>query len=215
MGPYQRGTKSTQPIKKIRANGKQIDDKAEFAEHFNNFFVKIGQEISDSVNPTTKKAEDYVPINPNTPNLKLSNTGPINVTDIIKSVEPQKSVDLDGLSMELIKFVSNEISRPLAHIFNISINSGKFPSALKRSRTVPIFKGGDAELCDNYRPISLQNSIAKILEKIVSTQLANHLELNNLLYKHQYGFLRGRSTEQTLLHLTNKIGKALNEGNNM
>ena len=66
-----------------------------------------------------------------------------------------------------------------------------------------------AELCDNYRPISLQNSIAKILEKIVSTQLVNHLELNNLLYKHQYGFLRGRSTEQTLLHLTNKIGKAI------
>ena len=130
-------------------------------------------------------------------------------------MSPKKSVDLDGLSMELIKFVSNEISRPLAHIFNLSINSGKFPSALKRSRTVPIFKGGDAELCDNYRPISLQNSIAKILEKIVSTQLVNHLELNNLLYKHQYGFLRGRSTEQTLLHLTNKIGKALNEGNNM
>ena len=82
-----------------------------------------------------------------------------------------------------------------------------------RNWHVPIFKVGDAELCDNYRPISLQNSIAKILEKMVATQLVNHLELNNLLYKHQYGFLRGKSTEHNLLHLTNKIGKAQNEGN--
>ena len=99
--------------------------------------------------------------------------------------------------MELLKFVAFEIRRPLAHIFNLSINAGKFPSALKKSITVPvpIFKGGDAELCDNYRPISLQNSIAKILEKMVATQLVNLLELNELLYKHQYGFLKGKSTE--------------------
>ena len=115
--------------------------------------------------------------------------------------------------MELIKFVAHEISTPLAHIFNLSIDSGKFPSALKKSRTVPIFKGGDAELCDNYRPISLQSSISKILEKMVATQLISHLELNNLLYEHQYGFLRGKSTEHNLLHVTNEIGKALNEGN--
>ena len=160
-------TKLTQPIEKIRVNGKQIDNKAEIAEHFNNCFAKIGQEISDSVIPSAKKAKDYVPVNPSTPKLKLLNTGPSNVIDVIKAFEPKKSKDCDGLSMELIKFVSNEISRPLAHIFNLSINCGKFPPALKRSRTVPIFKGGDAELCDNYRPISLQNSIAKILEKIV------------------------------------------------
>ena len=115
--------------------------------------------------------------------------------------------------MELIKFVAHEISTPLAHIFNLSIGSGKFPSALKKSRTVPFFKGGDAELCDNYRPISLQSSISKILEKMVATQLISHLELNNLLYEHQYGFLRGKSTEHNLLHVTNEIGKALNEGN--
>ena len=136
-------------------------------------------------------------------------------TDIIKAFEPKKSLDLDGISMELIKFVAHEISTgtPLAHIFNLSIGSGKFPSALKKSRTVPIFKGGDAELCDNYRPISLQSSISKILEKMVATQLISHLELNNLLYEHQYGFLRGKSTEHNLLHVTNEIGKALNEGN--
>ena len=48
---------------------------------------------------------------------------------------------------------------------------------------------------------------------MVAIQLVNHLEINKLLYKHQYGFLRGTSTERNLLHLTNIISRALNEGN--
>ena len=47
-----------------------------------------------------------MPINPNTPKLKIENTGPINVIDILKAFEPKKSFDLDGLSMELLKFVA-------------------------------------------------------------------------------------------------------------
>ena len=206
------GKKSSHAIEKLKINDKSVNDKQEIAEHFNKFFAKVGQEISESVSPIDKNPADYINVNPNTPNLALGNTGPVHVTDFIKAFEPKKSLDLDGLSMQLLKFISVEISTPLAHIFNLSLDNGIFPEALKQSRTVPIFKAGDAELCDNYRPISLQNSIAKILEKMVSTQLVNHLEINNLLYKHQYGFMRGKSTEHNLLHVTNTIGKALNEG---
>ena len=87
-----------------------------------------------------------------------------------------------------------------------------FPNALKQSKVIPIHKGGDPELCDNYRPISLRNSISKFLEKIVAVQLANHLELNNLLSKFQFGFQKGKSTEQNLLLVTDYISKAINEG---
>jgi hypothetical protein len=66
---------------------------------------------------------------------------------------------------------------------------------------------------NNYRHISLVKSLSKILEKIVQISLVNHLELNNLLYKHQYGFLRPRSTEHNLIHVMNNIGKAINDGN--
>ena len=48
---------------------------------------------------------------------------------------------------------------------------------------------------------------------MVHVSRTNHLDLNNLLYKHQYGFLRGRSTEQNLLHVVNFISNALNSGN--
>jgi retron-type reverse transcriptase len=76
---------------------------------------------------------------------------------------------------------------------------------------VPIFKQGDPTLCDNYRPIALVDSFSKILEKMVAIDLFNHLDRNNLIFKHQYGFQRGKSTEHNLIHVTNYIGQALND----
>jgi sarcosine oxidase/L-pipecolate oxidase len=76
---------------------------------------------------------------------------------------------------------------------------------------VPIFKAGNVELCDNYRPIALLSTLSKVLEKMVSVQLINHLELNNILYKHQYGFQRNKSTEHNIIHALNFIGQAMND----
>jgi hypothetical protein len=120
-------------------------------------------------------------------------------------------MDSDGISSKLLKSIKNEICTPLAHIFNLSVNQGIFPKKLKKSRTVPIFKSGDPTLCDNYRPISLLSSMSKILEKIVSTQLVNHLDRNDILHEHQYGFQRGKSTEHNLIHALNFIGNSINE----
>ena len=78
---------------------------------------------------------------------------------------------------------------------------------------VPIFKSGDPTNVDNYRPISLVKTFSKILEKLVCTKLVNHLELNNLIFKHQYGFLRRKSTEHALLQVFNYVSEALNKNN--
>ena len=100
----------------------------------------------------------------------------------------------------------------MAHTFNLSLDQGIFPEKLKECRIVPIFKSGDPKICDNYRPISLVNTLSKILEKIVTLKLTNHLQVNDLLYKHQYGFLRGKSTEHNLIHVVNYIANSLNNG---
>ena len=92
--------------------------------------------------------------------------------------------------MKLLKAVAIEISTPLAHIFNLSLKNAIFPNSLKLSRIVPIRKSGKREICDNYRPIALLSSFSKILEKIVSLKLVNHLEYNKLLSPRQFGFQR-------------------------
>ena len=50
-----------------------------------------------------------------------------------------------------------------------------------------------------------------MFEKIVSRQLVRFFSINNILYKHQYGFRSGHNTSHPVLHLTNKIYNALNQ----
>jgi hypothetical protein len=88
-----------------------------------------------------------------------------------------------------------------------------FLAHLKNSRTVPIFKNRDTTSCSNYRPISLIATFSKIIEKMVAVNLTNHLQINKLLYSHQYGFQRFHSTKQNLIQVVNNIGAALNRGN--
>ena len=191
------GEKSFNNISEINANGELKSTPKDISEEFNNFFTNIGQSISNNVTPTLTNPESYInDFDPSKTKFNLGNTGQIHVMDIIKSFESKASLDIDGVSLKLIKFVAYEISCPLSHIFNLSLEKGIFPENLKSSRTVPIFKCGDPKLCDNYRPISLVCTISKILEKMVHKNLINHLEINDLLYKHKYCFLKGRSTEQ-------------------
>jgi hypothetical protein len=203
--------KQSDKIEQIVQNGNIMNDHVEIANAFNDFFVNIGNEISDSIPKTSINAESFMPIIPNLQNMDLGETSPLNICEIIKSLQSKSSLNIDGISTNLLKKIAPEISTPLAHIFNLSLQSGVFPSSLKKSRTVPVFKSGLATSCDNYRPIAMLSSLSKILEKLVCKNLLDHLESNNILYEHQYGFQKNKSTEHSLIHAVNFIGKALNE----
>ena len=57
-----------------------------------------------------------------------------------------------------------------------------------------IHKGGQKDLCNNYRPISLLSPINKIFEKLLYRRLYSYIEQHNMLSEHQYGFRSGLST---------------------
>jgi hypothetical protein len=198
----------------IEVDGKTINSPLDIANEFNSFFATAGQNISEGVPSTNRTPESYFPANEvPPPEFNLGNINATHILDIIKSFPNKQSTDIDGLSLKLLKFVSNEISIPLAHIFYLSFTTGKFPSGLKTNRTVPIFKAEDPCACDNYHPISLIPTLSKILEKIVAINLTNHLQLNKLLHKNQFGFQRNTSTEHNILKVFNFIGESLNKGN--
>ena len=203
---------SAHNLNEIEINGIVSSNKMEMANEFNNFFSKIGNKTAKSIKKVNIKPDSYLPKNDNIPSMNFDEIGPILVCDILKSLVPKKSCDMDGISTQLLKYLNTVISTPLAYIFNLSLTSGNFPSRLKKSRVVPIFKNGDPKKCDNYRPISLLSSISKILEKIVAVKLTNHLELNKLLCTTPFGFQRGKTTEHNLILMTNYVSNALNNG---
>ena len=204
-----RGEK-TNNIKEIKENNKILTDSFDIANHFNSFFSSIGKKISDNIENITKSHTDYLPPS-NPPDLNFDIIVPTHIIDILKQTPPKSSVDIDGISSFLLKSVKEEISIPLAHIFNESLKGGIYPENFKTSRVIPIYKAGDCSSVDNYRPISLTSSIAKLLDKIVAIKLTNHLEINKLINKHQFGFQKNSSTEHNLLHMTNFVSQALNE----
>ena len=66
------------------------------------------------------------------------------------------------------------ISKPLCHIMDLSISSGKFPSSWKAANITPIFKSGSRSVPKHYRPISVLPIVSKLLEKAAQQALKYH-----------------------------------------
>ena len=84
-----------------------------------------------------------------------------------------------------------------------------FPHKLKRAKVLPLFKKGDKERMENYRPVSLLTSISKVFEKVVFVQLSQYFQDNGLFYEGQYGFRENHSTEFATVELLDRIISSL------
>ena len=73
------------------------------------------------------------------------------------------------------------LSSPLCELVNTFIEEGGFPNHLKQAYVIPIYKKGDCEDPNNYRPISITAALAKISEKVLREQMLNYLESNKLV----------------------------------
>jgi hypothetical protein len=83
---------------------------------------------------------------------------------------------------------------------------------LKIAKIVPVFEKGDPSNPGNYRPISLLSIFDKLLEKLMYSRLHSHLQLNNVLYKYQFGFRANHSTSLALIEVTDNIYEQLDAG---
>ena len=66
---------------------------------------------------------------------------------------------------------------------------------------------------NNYRPVSNLCFIAKILEKLVLSQVSSYLNSHNLYNTCQSAYRTGHSTETVLLKVVNDLFLSLNKGN--
>ena len=57
----------------------------------------------------------------------------------------------------------------------------------------------------NYRPVSILPILSKILEKLMQDRLNNFFIKNNILYEHQFGFQKGKSTTLAVLDMCERI----------
>ena len=96
--------------------------------------------------------------------------------------------------------LSFPLSYMISYIANRSLISGYVPNTLKVGKQTPIFKNGINSF-SNYRPITVVNSIAKIIEKLAAKRLTEYLEKYQILNNRQLGFRKNHSTIHALINL--------------
>lgn len=139
----------------------------------------------------------------------LLDTDPQEVSSILSNLDNSSSTGWDNISTKFLKSNRQSLVPILTHIYNICFSKGVFPNAFKLAIVHPIFKSGNKDEISNYRPISVLTTLSKILEKLLNSRLKNYLNEKNILSDFQFGFRNGRSTEDAVLALTDKIVKHL------
>ena len=87
-----------------------------------------------------------------------------------------------------------------------------FPYELKIAKVIPLYEGGNARLFVIYRPVSVLSIFSNIYERLMYNRLCEFIELNDILYRLQFEFRKRHSTSVAVMVLTDKMTKALNDG---
>ena len=98
--------------------------------------------------------------------------------------------------MDLFKYMDTENLGIVLELLNQWRKLEKYPDELTKADIVTIFKKGNVEDPNNYRPIALLQSLYKIHTAMLRNRLIKGLDKR--LDKAQFGFRSARSTTQPL-----------------
>ena len=92
------------------------------------------------------------------------------VIRIIKKLLNSKATGIHGIPNKTLKETADIIGPSLTDIFNFSVLTKVFPDDLKIGKVAPVCKSGDKDDLNNYRPISVLPTVARVFEKILYGQ---------------------------------------------
>ena len=180
-----------------------------FIKHFTNKVEKLRANIaSENVTSTLVTGTTAATFS------SFEKVSQLTVKECILNSAP-KSCELDPIPSKLLIECLDSILPSLTDLFNSSLASGIFPQCFKSALVTPILKKRclDHNDLNNYRPVSNLCFIAKILEKLVLSQVSSYLNSHNLYNTCQSAYRPGQSTETALLKVVNDLFLSLNKGN--
>ena len=202
-----RKKKSNIIIPKLLHNNRCYTDKQSICEKLNMYFIKVGPTLSAPL-PIHRNSDSSKYIRGTFSNsFFFSPIHEYEVHDLIAILKGNKSTI--GTPIKCVKFACEYIYKALTKVYNHSLEQGIVTDILKLSKITPVDKGGDTTDPTNFRPISTLSVFTQIVEKLVYRQLLNYIEKYEILYQFQFGFRRGRSTEQAIAEITDNLKKAI------
>jgi hypothetical protein len=123
------------------------------------------------------------------------NTEPPTMNELKKAIrrlKRNKAPGPDELSVDILKELSHDNLKPLLAILLEWWEQEHIPDEALEAYIALIHKKGDSSLCENYRPISLLNTINKIIARIIVVRIQETVDKH--LLPTQFGFRPNKST---------------------
>jgi hypothetical protein len=168
----------------------------DIVEAFHEFYSTLYAEKPSHVDPsmmTTLKLPRAIQRNLGPPPSEQE------LTDIIGQMDKGSSPGPDGLPYSVYSSIS--AIKALQTLTSTIWETGEIPTSWRDSLIRPLPKEDkDPSLVQNYRPIALINCDSKIITAILNQRLMPFLVEH--IPQFQTGFIKGRSTEQSILRLS-------------
>ena len=189
-------------------NGTTEDD-IDLANRFIEHFVSTGENLASTVIPPSGASfSQYLHGNHHN-SFFMRPTDQREILTIIGNMKNSNTTGPDEICNTMLKAIAKIIIMPLTYCVNLSLFHGIVPSGAKTARIIPIYKTGDKNNINNYRPISILPSLSKIYEKVVHSRLNGYLSKHSILVPSQYGFRKQHTTSMAILDVLENINDAI------
>ena len=173
------------------------------AKAFNSFFLKAAEMDDANVQLPLEDIPAYC--------LDTITITETEVSDQFAVFNINKAYGPDDTSPRFLKEGGQTLVPALTKLFQLSLDSCTFPSSWKRANVTSLHKKNDRANMSNYRPVSLLNTLRKVMEKIIFKHVYNYLVDHALITQYQSGFQPGVSTVSQLTELYHSFCQALSK----
>ena len=161
------------------------------------------QPTINKVNRSISIINDSQPsINTITPFL----TTPSEIRKLIKKLISKKAPGQDRIQNFILKKLPFGALVLITKLINACILHSYFPKDWKIAKIIAIQKQNkDPMDPSSYRPISLLSSLSKLFERVLLHRINRHIDNNNIIPNHQFGFRKAHSTTHQLYRVVKLI----------
>lgn len=183
-----------------------VDDVSLIATEFNKFFVGAPNELVNNIGPINDNVTLNITESYNQFSLGLLPFSENELLSLLSNkLKSKQSAGSDEIPLVILKRSLSAIVEPLTYLVNMSFEMGSFPKRLLNNKVIPVYKSKDYQLMENYRPVTVPESLSKIFEYAYLDRLLGYLGKFEIITNQQHGFRCNRSTSSAILAFYNKI----------
>ena len=126
---------------------------------------------------------------------------PVIFQESLRRTPNHKAAVPDGVPGMVLKHMPPAFYEAILLLFQAMAITGIAPPSWLQSHTILLYKKGDPNRLDNYRPINLANALYKLWNACIVILATDYIESRKILSPEQEGFRSDRSCERAITHL--------------